>query len=63
MCRSPPPCQETWAFTGARIHTAAGKPIENGKDTDLALFDGNPFEYTSHVEKVLVNGQVVHSRR
>ncbi len=22
--------QETWAFTGARIHTAAGKPIENG---------------------------------
>lgn len=37
--------------------------IEVGKDADLALFDGNPFEYTSHVQKVLVNGRVVHSRR
>jgi imidazolonepropionase-like amidohydrolase len=33
--------------------------IEAGKDADLALFDGDPFEYTSHVIGVLINGQVV----
>ena len=29
----------------------------------FALVDGNPFEYASHVQKVIVNGRVVHSRR
>jgi len=33
--------------------------LEAGKDADLALFDGDPFEYTSHVTTVLINGQVV----
>jgi imidazolonepropionase-like amidohydrolase len=33
--------------------------LEPGKDADLALFDGDPFEYTSHVCKVLVQGEVV----
>jgi len=33
--------------------------LEAGKDADLALFDGDPFEYTSHVIGVLINGQVV----
>jgi imidazolonepropionase-like amidohydrolase len=33
--------------------------IEPGKDADLVLFDGDPFEYTSHVCKVLVEGKVV----
>jgi imidazolonepropionase-like amidohydrolase len=33
--------------------------IERGKDADLALFDGNPFEYTSHCVGVIVGGQVV----
>ena len=33
--------------------------LETGKDADLALFDGDPFEYTSHVIGVLINGQVV----
>ncbi len=33
--------------------------IERGKDADLALFDGDPFEYTSHVTGVIINGQVV----
>lgn len=32
--------------------------IEAGKDADLALFDGDPFEYTTHVIKVIVNGRV-----
>lgn len=30
-----------------------------GKDADLVLFDGDPFEYTSHVCGVIINGKVV----
>lgn len=33
--------------------------IEVGKDGDLALYDGDPFEYTSHCVGVVINGQVV----
>jgi imidazolonepropionase-like amidohydrolase len=33
-----------------------------GKDADVALFDGDPFEYTSHVTAVLVGGQVSYQR-
>lgn len=33
--------------------------LEAGKDGDLVLFDGDPFEYTSHVTTVVINGQVV----
>jgi imidazolonepropionase-like amidohydrolase len=33
--------------------------IEPGKDADLALFDGDPFEYTTHVTAVLIDGRVV----
>jgi imidazolonepropionase-like amidohydrolase len=34
-----------------------------GKDADVVLFDGDPFEYTSHVLTVLVNGQLGYQRR
>jgi imidazolonepropionase-like amidohydrolase len=30
-----------------------------GKDGDVALFDGDPFEYTSHVAGVVIDGRVV----
>jgi imidazolonepropionase-like amidohydrolase len=33
--------------------------LEPGKDGDVALFDGDPFEYTSHVTSVVIEGQVV----
>ena len=33
--------------------------IETGKDADLVLFDGDPFEYTSHVCAVVIGGEVV----
>jgi imidazolonepropionase-like amidohydrolase len=33
--------------------------LEPGKDGDVALFDGDPFEYTSHVTGVIIDGQVV----
>jgi imidazolonepropionase-like amidohydrolase len=36
--------------------------IERGKDGDLVLFDGDPFEYTTHVTSVLINGRVVSER-
>ncbi|RME41777.1 MAG: amidohydrolase [Planctomycetota bacterium] len=34
--------------------------IEIGKDADLALFDGNPFEYTTHCIGTMINGKMVH---
>jgi len=33
--------------------------IEAGKDADLALYDGDPFEYTTHCTGVILNGKVV----
>jgi hypothetical protein len=30
-----------------------------GKDADLALFDGDPFEYTTHCTGVVIDGAVV----
>lgn len=33
--------------------------LEPGKDADLVLFDGDPFEFTSHVCAVLIQGVVV----
>lgn len=33
--------------------------LEPGKDGDLALFDGDPFEYTSRVCTVIIEGEVV----
>lgn len=33
--------------------------LEPGKDADIALYDGDPFEYTTHSTAVIINGQVV----
>ncbi len=33
--------------------------LRQGKDADLVLFDGDPFEYTTHVTSVIVDGKVV----
>ncbi len=33
--------------------------LEVGKDADIALYDGDPFEYTTHAIGVLIDGQVV----
>ena len=35
--------------------------IEVGKDGDLALYDGDPFEYTSHCVGVFIEGELVSS--
>ncbi len=36
--------------------------LEAGKVADLVLFDGDPFEYSTHVTHVVVDGRVVHDR-
>ncbi|MBZ5595144.1 MAG: amidohydrolase family protein [Acidobacteriia bacterium] len=33
--------------------------LDAGKDGDLALYDGDPFEYTTHCTGVVIDGQVV----
>jgi imidazolonepropionase-like amidohydrolase len=33
--------------------------LQSGKDADLVLFDGDPFEYTSRVQAVVIDGAVV----
>jgi imidazolonepropionase-like amidohydrolase len=33
--------------------------LEAGKDADLALYDGDPFEYTSHCVGVVIDGKIV----
>ena len=37
--------------------------LEPRNDADIVLFDRDPFEYVSHVEAVLVNGEVVYQRK
>ncbi|MEX2464083.1 MAG: amidohydrolase family protein, partial [Balneolaceae bacterium] len=34
--------------------------LEQGKDADLVLFDGDPFEYLTQVNVVIIDGKVVH---
>lgn len=36
--------------------------LETGKDADLALYDGDPFEYTTHCVGVIVNGVVTDAQ-
>jgi len=33
--------------------------LEVGKDADLALYDGDPFEWTTHCIGTIINGQIV----
>ncbi len=36
--------------------------IETGKLADLVLYDGDPFEYTTHIEAVIAAGKLVYTR-
>jgi imidazolonepropionase-like amidohydrolase len=33
--------------------------LRPGRDGDVAVFDGDPFEYTSHCTAVVIDGRVV----
>lgn len=37
--------------------------LEKGKDADVVLYDGDPFEYTSYVTAVLVDGKVTYRQK
>lgn len=37
--------------------------LEAGKDADVALYDGDPFEYTSHATGVIIRGRLVSEQR
>lgn len=34
--------------------------LEKGKDADLVLYNGDPFEYVTHVTNVIIDGKIVH---
>ena len=36
--------------------------IEVGKVADLVLYDGDPFEHTTHVTQTVTRGKVVYNR-
>ena len=36
--------------------------IEIGKDADIVIFDGHPFNSTFKTGAVLIDGQIVHQR-
>ena len=50
-------------INAARIIGVAARigSLEPGKDGDVALYDGDPFEYTSHCLATVINGKVVSS--
>ena len=52
---------ESITIGAARLLGIAGRvgSLEQGKDADLALFDGDPFEYTTHCTGVVLNGVLV----
>lgn len=37
--------------------------LKAGKDADLVMFDGDPFEYTSHVVGVMIDGEIVSEKK
>lgn len=44
------------------IDTRVGT-LEAGKDADIAVFDGHPFDYKTHCVLTLINGAIVHDSR
>jgi imidazolonepropionase-like amidohydrolase len=36
--------------------------IERGKIADMVLYDGDPFEHTTHVTRTVMDGKVVYNR-
>jgi len=37
--------------------------IEEGKDADIAIFDGHPFEFRTHVVTTIINGKIVYQKQ
>jgi len=43
---------------GERVGT-----LEAGKDADIAVFDGHPFDFRTHCVMTIINGMIVHNKR
>ena len=56
---------ESITVTAARIVGIDDRvgTLERGKDADIVLFDGHPFDYRSHCVLTMVNGSIVHDIR
>jgi imidazolonepropionase-like amidohydrolase len=54
----------TITIDAARILGIADRvgSLEIGKDGDLALYDGDPLEYTTHCVGTVIGGKVVHDK-
>jgi len=37
--------------------------IEESKDADIAIFDGHPFEFRTHVVTTIINGKIVYQKQ
>ncbi len=37
--------------------------IEEGKDADIIILDGNPFDYRTYVDYTLINGEILYDKR
>jgi imidazolonepropionase-like amidohydrolase len=60
---------EEEAFKAITIHAAEIIGVENrvgslevGKDADIVIFDGHPFDYRTQVELVLVDGEIAYQQ-
>ncbi len=36
--------------------------LEKGKDADIVIFSGHPFEYKTKVDMTIINGKIVYAR-
>lgn len=52
---------EALTIQAARILGIDGRvgSLAPGKDADIVLYDGDPFEYTTHVQHVVIDGKIV----
>jgi imidazolonepropionase-like amidohydrolase len=50
-----------WAAEAVDLADRVGS-IEEGKDADLVFLDGEPFEFTTNVEKVLIDGKIEYKK-
>ena len=56
-------CVRALASPGFHLAIVGRRSVETGKDADLALYDGDPFEYTSHCVGVVIDGKVVSEEK
>jgi imidazolonepropionase-like amidohydrolase len=36
--------------------------LEEGKDADIIILDGNPFDYRNYIEYTIINGRILYDK-